>query len=94
MQRLDQETADLIAAKTVREALVANPSLGRQSVLETIESLFTEGQIDQKIAAYILKNEDRFAVAPSPRWFDARWYIEESKPVIRGGKKEDRAEVV
>ncbi len=94
MQRLDQETADLIAAKTVREALIASPSLSRQSVLETIETLFTEGQIDQKVAGYVLKNEDRFAIVPPPRWFDARWYVEELRPLVRSGEKDDRAEVV
>lgn len=79
MRLLDKETADLIAAKKIRTALTANPSLARQSVLETIEVLFTEGQIDDKVAAYVLKNEDRFRVSPPPHWFDARWYVENSK---------------
>ena len=73
MRLLDKETADLIAAKKIREALTANPSLARQSVLDTIEILFTEGQIDEKTAGYVLKNEDRFKISPPPRWFDARW---------------------
>lgn len=76
MSQLDPETADLIAARAVKEALMASPSLARQSVLETIETLFTEGLINEKIAAYVLKHEDRFKISPPPRWFDARWYVE------------------
>ncbi|MEO6001656.1 MAG: hypothetical protein ABIZ04_17010 [Opitutus sp.] len=75
MSRLDQETADLIAAKAVREALKVWPDSAFASVEDAVAGLFRAGRLDAQTAAYVLKNVDRFRLCPPPRWFDATWYL-------------------
>ena len=75
MSHLDQETADLIAAKAVREAFKVSTDTAFPSVEDAIGSLFRSGHLDPKTAAYVLTNVDRFKLGPPPRWFDATWYL-------------------
>jgi hypothetical protein len=78
MLRLDQETADLIAANAVRIALESNGLAVPAwfSVSDAVEYLQVAGRLDHKTASYVLKNQDRFMICPPPRLFDARWHVQ------------------
>lgn len=79
MLPLDSETADLIAARTIREALQAAPLCHFVGVEATIEHLLSSGQIDSKLASYVLANAGRFCTLPPPRYFAAMWDVELEK---------------
>jgi hypothetical protein len=72
--RLDTETADYIAAKTVRAALVKAPQHHFILVEQTIRSLFAAGLIDMKTAVHVILYVDRFHIVEAPTMFDAKWH--------------------
>jgi len=76
MQPLDRETADYIAANTIREALLRVPACHHLTVEATVRALFEAGQIDLRSACYVTLNADQFCSLPAPQFFDARWHAE------------------
>lgn len=73
---LDQQTADLIAARIVRAALLGVPSHHYLSVEATVEALRQGNRIDERVAHYVRLNADRFCMLPEPRLIEPVWYIE------------------
>jgi hypothetical protein len=74
MIQLDQETADLIAATRLREALVTYGHRSWISVEEAVLDALNDGRVDETTARYFLKHGNRFVICPAPVFVDALWH--------------------
>lgn len=79
MFSLDNETADLIAARLLRTALEEAPSHHYLTVAGTVNSLRVAGKIESKLAEYLTAHADRFCMLPAPRFIEPVWYVEASR---------------
>jgi len=72
--RLQIESADLIAAQSVRSALerYVNPP---STIRELVQALYVDGKIDELTYSYVLHNASRFTICPPPIFFEARWLL-------------------
>jgi hypothetical protein len=76
MFSLDVETADLIAAKMLRETLVASPMDHSLTTEATATALWRAGRIPEAVVRYLLLHGDRFQMIPASRFIEACWYSE------------------
>jgi hypothetical protein len=74
MIQLDQETADLIAATRLRDALATYPERSWISVEDAVVDALNDCRIDDATARYVLKHGNRFVLCPSPVFVDALWH--------------------
>ena len=73
--QLDFESADLIAALRVQDALVQFPALQGDSVEQTALTLGEADKIDAATARYLVRNAHRFLMLPAPQYFGAKWHV-------------------
>ena len=70
--QLDHESADLVAANSIRETLELHPSFRSETVERTVFALRDANKIGATTASYIIRNSRRFVMLPPPRYFGAR----------------------
>ena len=77
MQRFEIQRADLTAAKVVSNALKHYLNFEWNGVEHAISTLLAHNRIDGQTAQHVLDNSHRFTLCPQPRYFDARWHLED-----------------
>ncbi|MEO6005757.1 MAG: hypothetical protein ABIZ04_18825 [Opitutus sp.] len=72
--QLDHESADLIAANSIRETLALHPNYLSETVERTVFALQDANKIGAATASYVIRNSRRFVLLPAPRFFSARCF--------------------